>query len=575
MNPEALGGMSSVFQWPRILSCRRHVLAPSGGGPFPIPNVVMSMKPSSPQRSVLRPQHAPSGRSFHLPDALARSLFFVMLATSACSGGEEPPAGDPAVQVLARGPVHEAFADIVRYDSGPGPIVGKLPPEDLREIPPSSRPDGDDISWIPGYWAWDDEIEDFLWVSGTWRVLPPERRWNAGYWSAGGMGYRWCPGFWENSSLTETIYLPPPPASREAGPDHAAPSPDHVWIPGVWRWENERYGWNAGYWAAGRSDWDWIPAHYVWTPRGHVFVDGYWDHGFGRRGVLYAPVYFRSGCQSRPAYRFSPVVALGLLAVMEHLFLRPDHHHYYFGDYYERRYRDGGYLEPHAYQGRNLGYDPVYVRRVWEHRGDGDWERRQDAIRDYRREHESARPPRLWDEQKKLSNDGDVTGEHRLLIGSASDRMSGSRRFQRVSENEKRRITELEHKVRTHREARRLIETRDGANALDEVPRGAKPTTAKVPASPVVGRPRERLDENQAPPSPHRASEARGGKDGAAERGGGETRREEHAKPVPAQDHASPKDRPGVHEGDKRGRGKGESSRAGESDSDESRKGRR
>lgn len=33
-------------------------------------------------------------------------------------------------------------------------------------LPPDQKPEGDDVAWIPGYWAWDDERNDFLWVSG-------------------------------------------------------------------------------------------------------------------------------------------------------------------------------------------------------------------------------------------------------------------------------------------------------------------------------------------------------------------------------------------------------------------------
>ena len=186
-----------------------------------------------------------------------------------------------------------------------------------------------------------------------------------------GEGHQWISGYWADSSVQETTYLPKPPVTVEAGPNIEAPSRDHAWTPGSWMWNQERYAWRPGYWAEGRSDWDWIPAHYVWTPRGYVFVDGYWDYSFDRRGVLYAPVYFQSGYYSRPGYSYSPVVAIGLVAMMEHLFLRPNYHHYYFGDYYDRRYRNNGYYSPYAYQSSRYGYDPVYSYRRWTHRRTG------------------------------------------------------------------------------------------------------------------------------------------------------------------------------------------------------------
>src|SRR5712671_1490008 len=42
---------------------------------------------------------------------------------------------------------------------------------------------GDGYIWTPGYWAWDDDDEDYYWVPGTW-VLAPE------------VGYLWTPPYW-------------------------------------------------------------------------------------------------------------------------------------------------------------------------------------------------------------------------------------------------------------------------------------------------------------------------------------------------------------------------------------------
>jgi hypothetical protein len=92
-------------------------------------------------------------------------------------GQTQPPDGDaPGVEVLTRGPVHEAFAGIVTFNPGPGIVVAKAPPDVIEELPSEERPDGDNVSWIPGYWGWDDERSGFLWISGTWRALPPGPR---------------------------------------------------------------------------------------------------------------------------------------------------------------------------------------------------------------------------------------------------------------------------------------------------------------------------------------------------------------------------------------------------------------
>ena len=206
--------------------------------------------------------------------AAAQAVLIGLGAAIATAQAVDSEIDDQGAQVLTRGPVHEAFAGIVSYNPEPGVIVETPPPELIEELPPEIRPTGDNISWIPGYWAWDDERNDYLWISGTWRALPPGRQWTTGYWATTGQGYQWISGYWADSSLQEVTYLPKPPVTVEAGPNVAAPSRDHSWTPGSWMWQQERYAWRPGYWAEGRSDWDWIPAHYVWTPRGYVFVDG-------------------------------------------------------------------------------------------------------------------------------------------------------------------------------------------------------------------------------------------------------------------------------------------------------------
>ena len=95
---------------------------------------------------------------------------------------QSPADGQAGVQVLTRGPVHEAFAETVTFDPEPGIVVPKSPPAAIEELPPDQKPEGANVAWIPGYWAWDDERNDFLWVSGIWRDLPPGRQWVPGYW---------------------------------------------------------------------------------------------------------------------------------------------------------------------------------------------------------------------------------------------------------------------------------------------------------------------------------------------------------------------------------------------------------
>ena len=108
----------------------------------------------------------------------------------------------------------------------------KTPPEPIEEVAPDQRPEGDNVAWIPGYWGWDDERNDFLWVSGIWRALPPGRQWMPGYWAQSRQGSQWTSGYWADAQANEIQYLPEPPATVEAGPNVAAPSADDTWLPG-------------------------------------------------------------------------------------------------------------------------------------------------------------------------------------------------------------------------------------------------------------------------------------------------------------------------------------------------------
>src|SRR5512138_2573319 len=107
---------------------------------------------------------------------------------------EELPAGS---EVLTRGPVHEAFAKPVTVDPEAPLVVPKQPPEALQEMPPAEKPVGASVVWVPGYWAWDADRSDFIWVSGCWRNAPPNTYWVPGHWLQLDTGWEWIAGFWK------------------------------------------------------------------------------------------------------------------------------------------------------------------------------------------------------------------------------------------------------------------------------------------------------------------------------------------------------------------------------------------
>ena len=343
---------------------------------------------------------------------------------SAIAQERNQPEAEAGVEVLTRGPVHEAFAETITFNPDAGVVVAKPIPEAIEELPPEQKPEGANVAWIPGYWGWDDERSDFLWVSGIWRAIPPGRQWVPGYWIKSGRGSQWTSGYWADAKASEVEYLPEPPATVEAGPNIDAPSADHTWLPGCWVWQQNRYAWRPGYWVAAQPNWVWIPAHYVWAPRGYVYIDGYYDYSVARRGVLFAPVYFNSSVYAQRGFSYSPIVVINPAVFVSHLFLRPSYGHYYFGDYYGSNYASLGFSPWFSFSSSRSGYDPFYAHQHWHHRNDRQWDSRVEADFVHRRDNEEARPPRTWTAQQKRGTEGATSSDKSFAVGASFDELA-------------------------------------------------------------------------------------------------------------------------------------------------------
>ena len=65
------------------------------------------------------------------------------------------------------------------------------PPLPVYDQPPIPGPG---FLWVPGYWAWSDDI-GYYWVPGTWVQPPaPELLWTPGYWGFDGGIYAFHAG---------------------------------------------------------------------------------------------------------------------------------------------------------------------------------------------------------------------------------------------------------------------------------------------------------------------------------------------------------------------------------------------
>lgn len=342
------------------------------------------------------------------------SVGFVVLATMAQELSAPPvPApldqrsavSDDQVEVLTRGPVHEAFAEPLSAEPQPSLIVPKKPPEEIDEVAPDFKPEGDDVTWIPGYWAWDDDRDDFLWISGIWRKLPPGQRWIPGYWMETAGSWQWIAGLWAPDQQEELVYREAPPQSLEAGPNTPAPSDSHFWVPGCWMWYDVGYRWRPGYWHPYQAEWVWVPAHWIWTPNGCLFVAGYWDYRVSSRGQLFAPVYFRNTGWVHTHY-YSPTCVVDSTPLLIHFWVRPRYCHYYFGDYYGPRYATWG-LSPWSHSHSHRGHwDPLlaHYQVHYRHHDHIDYADRMRHWHSYYESHEDKRPRHTFRDQDHFAH---------------------------------------------------------------------------------------------------------------------------------------------------------------------------
>ena len=385
--------------------------------------------------------------------------------------------------------------------------MSKQPPEAIEEVPPEQRPAGENVAWIQGYLAWDDERDDFLWVSGIWRDLPPGRQWMPGYWTEMESGYQWISGYWADATQTEIQYLPEPPASVEVGPNIAAPSDDHNWLPGCWIWQQNRYAWRPGYWAPMQPDWDWVPAHYVCSPRGYVFVNGYYDYSVSRRGVLFAPVYLNAGVYSRRGYSYSPSTVIDLRWFTAHLFSRPQYQHYYFGDYYANSYSTAGYYPSFSYGSSGYGYDPFYARQRWNNRQDRDWQRRIESDFANRRDHVDQRPPRTLAALLERNENAPKSDDKSLVVAMSLEQLARNQesrqRFQVIDQGERQVLAKRRQEMQKFRNERQKLEAKTTVirpgSSTDPI-KPFEPVNFKLPRSPVVSPAVETLGKGVSPP---------------------------------------------------------------------------
>ena len=395
---------------------------------------------------------------------------------------EELPAGS---DVLTQGPVHEAFAKPVNMEAQAPLQVPQQPPDNIQEVPPVERPAGADIVWVPGYWAWDADRQDFIWVSGCWRNSPPHTYWVPGHWLQAGNSWEWIGGFWKPMSdqpQQEIEYLPAPPAPVEIEAPGSPPQADQVWVPGCWYWHEGKYVIRHGYWMAQQLGWTWAPSHYAWTPRGYIFVDGHWDHDLDDRGVLFCPAFFPRQVRVRAGFSFSPGTCVDLGMLRMNFFVYPAYRHYYFGDYYDDAYAKVGILPWFKCETIHTWYDPLFVYDKWHFgKTDPHWVANLTRGFDSRHSNRDLRPARTFKQlQAQFAKMPAKQRPERPLVQTIKDYSASKHtplKFERINTTERQQIAVKARDVQTLRTERKQWEA--PARSTTENVKGPTPVESK------------------------------------------------------------------------------------------------
>jgi hypothetical protein len=155
--------------------------------------------------------------------------------------------------------------------------INVAPPLARVETPPP--PPSPEHYWVPGHWQW--ERNEHVWVGGHWEAARAGQAFIRPYWMREGNAWVFHSGHWINVApppefVGVRVNSAPPLPRVEAIP--AAPSVEHFWVPGHWRWQGGgRFVWVAGYWERHRVGAVWIPAHWIHSGPVWEFVGGHWQ----------------------------------------------------------------------------------------------------------------------------------------------------------------------------------------------------------------------------------------------------------------------------------------------------------
>jgi WXXGXW repeat (2 copies) len=189
----------------------------------------------------------------------------------------------PSEPILPDEAVAPAIATVAETAApAPTATVGGVrvdaPPPEAAEPEPAEEADLEDLVPAPP-----EPI-----VESPGPAPSPDHHWVEGYWRWDTSHYVWEPGYWVDAD-DGAPFGPPAEPAEDAGP---TPVGGYVFMPGYWRWSDGAYLWMGGHWAPPRNGFDYVRPRWKrndtgrWSSQG-----GYWVPKSGVTRDDYQPAH--------------------------------------------------------------------------------------------------------------------------------------------------------------------------------------------------------------------------------------------------------------------------------------------
>ena len=388
------------------------------------------------------------------------------------------------------------------------PSFAKEPPQPIQEMPPDQKPAGQNIQWIPGYWAGTSRATT---SSGSAASGASRRPIVSGFpatgtKSTGATSGSREPGF---RSVRETrakpaVVLAPAPAEPRSRSQHAPALSQRELDSRLLVLASVGIRLAARILGGRPAQLDLDARALCLDPEWLSLRAGYWDLPVANRGLMFAPVYYPQPVYAQPNFVFTPSIGIVGSAVTANLFVQASTNQYMFGNFYAQNFVSVGITPWFSFSfatGPPLFYDPLFsYYAVINVRQNPGWVA---AVREQyvlRRDRVELRPPNTYIEQTRIiERNVNITRnvtvvDHRELAMPlsrlAADPVAGrGMRMVKVEEAERQQFRQQVAQLHQFRE-QRVQQEREGARARAAGGAAAqRPRPMNLPHSPIASHP--------------------------------------------------------------------------------------